>query len=115
MPIVELEANRWFLTINGELTLVAEAMVFYNDRNRRLTTIQWEIFENSVQALPKIYIDDVLRWEPPNGAPLTMGAGSENIPGNLRAQLYTDSPPDYYGIPDNVRVEVPMWTVPQVG
>lgn len=88
----------------------AEVSINYNEANRRITTVDW-VLPTNVAARVRIWNIDIDPVVPIYENSYGAGAGSENVPGNYRVQLYTDEGGSYYDLPPNIQFIINMQTI----
>ena len=82
-----------------------EIMIWYNDVNLRIGSVEWTIPEPGIAARIKIWDSNISLTEPVVDRTEGQGTDAENVPGNYQMELVQDEhEPDleYYALPSNI-------------
>ena len=90
-----------------------EVMIWYNDVNLKIGTVEWNMPIPGVVAWVRIWDSNVSATEPVIDRTVGQGTGSESVPGNYR--MVERSEPElgltWYELPENITYTVNIRTI----
>jgi hypothetical protein len=88
-----------------------EVIIWYNDVNLRIGTVEWIIPEPGIAAHVQIWDSNVDPEVPVIDRTVGQGSGAELIPGNYRLVEVEDDYGTYLSLPDNITYRINIQTL----